>query len=152
MKGKVARFKIYMSTKDGRKWGKGEPLTNNINLPKMDVANGVFSPDGKKFFYTMCEPNAAGVLICAIYVSDYKLDDWTKGVKLNNEINLPDITSTHPAVAWGKRKKGIILYYVTERPDGLGGKDIWYTEISSSGVYKKPRSVGRKINHKAAFS
>lgn len=146
LKGKVARFKIYQSVKNGRKWSKGEPITNNVNLPKMDVANGVFTPDGLKFFYTMCEPNDAGALICAIYVSDYRDDTWTKGTKLNEEINMPDITSTQPAVAYDERRKSLILYYVTDRPDGEGGRDIWYTMISSKGVYKKPRSVGKKIN------
>ncbi|MBL4578369.1 MAG: OmpA family protein [Flavobacteriales bacterium] len=146
LKGKVARFKIYESTKQGRKWSKGEPITNNVNVPKMDVANGVFSPDGSKFFFTQCEANDAGALICAIYESDYKDGDWTKGKKLNEQINLPGFTSTQPAVQEDKRRKTLILYFVSDRPDGQGGRDIWYTEITAKGEYKKPRSVGKKIN------
>jgi len=146
LKGKVGRFKLYQSTKDGRRWGKGEPLSENVNFPKMDVANGVFSPDGSKFFYTQCESNDAGTLVCAIYVADYANGEWSKGKKLNEQINLPDYTSTHPAVAADKRRKSLILYFVSDRPDGEGGRDIWYSEITSKGEYKTPRNVGRKIN------
>ena len=146
LEGKVARFKLYQSTKEGKKWGRGEPLPESVNSPKMDVANGVFSPDGSKFFYTQCEPNDVGNLICAIYVSDFKNGEWSKGEKLNDEINLPDFNNTHPAVAYEKRRKSLILYFVSDRPGGEGGRDIWYSEISAKGDYKKPRNVGRKIN------
>jgi len=146
LKGKVARFKLYQSTKKGETWSRGEPLPESINFPKMDVANGVFSPDGSKFFYTQCEPNDAGNLICSIYVSDFKNDDWSKGEKLNDEINLSDFNNTHPAVAYEKRRKSLILYFVSDRPGGEGGRDIWYSEITAKGAYKKPRNVGRKIN------
>ena len=146
LKGKVGRFKLYQSIRDGRRWGKGEPLPENVNFAKMDVANGVFTPDGSKLFYTQCEPNDAGALVCAIFVSDYANGEWSKGKKLNEEINLQGYTNTHPAVAEDKKRKSLILYFVSDRPDGEGGRDIWYSEITSKGEYKKPRNVGRKVN------
>lgn len=155
IKENAGRFKLYQAIKKNDGWENGMPLPENINVPSMDVANGTFSPDGSKFFFTQCESNEAGRLICSIYSSDYKDGIWSNVVRLDKTINVPGFTSTHPAVEKNvvSQKKGdgkggglFTLYFVSDMPGGVGGLDIWYTEISSKGEYKPPVNAGNKIN------
>jgi len=151
LKGKVGKFKLYQSTKENRRWSQGEPLPDIINVPKKDVANGAFSPDcacpdGAKFFFTQCEPNDVGKMVCEIYSSDYNDGVWSNVKKLNDQINMPGFTSTHPAVGEDKKRGSYILYFASDRPDGVGGMDLWYSEITKKGEYKAPKNLGKKVN------
>ena len=151
LKGKVGKFKLYQSTKENRRWSQGEPLPDIINVPKKDVANGAFSPDcacpdGSKFFFTQCEPNDVGKMVCEIYSSDYNDGVWSNVKKLNDQINMPGFTSTHPAVGEDKKRGSYILYFASDRPDGVGGMDLWYSEITKKGEYKAPKNLGKKVN------
>ena len=159
IKEKTGRFRLYESaitrqpgrvtidegSEGQKKWGNGEPLPKEINVPGKDVANGTFSPDGKKFYFTQCEADKTGKMICAIYVSDYENEKYSNVKVLPETINIPGYTSTHPTLA--KFKKGSqLLYFVSNMPDGVGGLDIWYSEITKSGEIKPPRNAGKKIN------
>ena len=144
VKSKVGFFRLYQSIKKNNRWSQGELLPPEINEKGMDVANGCFSPDKKRFFFTKCKSNKTGALICSIYMSDFADGKWGEAIKLNDKINLEGYTNTQPTV--GDYKKGIqILYFVSDRP-GTGGRDIWYSEITPSGVFKDPKNLGKKIN------
>lgn len=43
-------------------------------------------------------------------------------------------------------KDGRILYYVSDRPGGLGGTDIWYSEKMADGSWGTPQNAGPTIN------
>lgn len=144
VKSRVGRFQLYQSVKTYNRWSQGELLPPEVNEPGMDVANGCYSPDKKRFFYTQCKSDKTGKMICSIFMSDFIDGKWKKAKKLDDKINMEGYTNTHPTV--GKYKKGAqILYFVSDRP-GAGGKDIWYSEISKDGVFKDPKNLGKKIN------
>ncbi|MFH1321129.1 MAG: OmpA family protein [Bacteroidota bacterium] len=145
---KGAKFRLYQSKKDNGKWNTGELLPEIVNVSNADVANGAFSPDLKKFFFTRCEENDEGKLLCSIYQSDYENGNWENPVKLDELINMPGFTSTHPTVA--PYKKGAhILYFASDMPGSIGGLDLWYVITSKQGdfaVRKTPKNLGKKIN------
>ena len=106
--------------------------------------NGAFSPDKKRFYYTLCEQDQKNKIHCAIYVSHLSEEQWLPGEKLPTEINLPDYTSTRPAI--GKDGKGHeVLFYASDRPGGKGGMDIWYAYLKGDKGYETPKNAG-KIN------
>lgn len=41
---------------------------------------------------------------------------------------------------------GQIIYFVSDRPGGAGGTDIWYAERQSDGSWGEPRNAGTSIN------
>ena len=43
---------------------------------------------------------------------------------------------------------GNTLYFASNRPGGLGGKDIWASERLSNGNWSEPVNLGSKINSK----
>ncbi|OFY21022.1 MAG: hypothetical protein A2W98_01635 [Bacteroidetes bacterium GWF2_33_38] len=136
---------FYEATLNENIWTK-ERAFNEIAKRGDNVGNGCFSPDKKRFYFTKCSENWQNKIICEIYVSVNKNGIWNEPVKLGNKINLANFTSTHPCV--GKNSKNAdIIYFVSDRPDGQGEKDIWYAEYNiKTNLFYEPVNAGRKIN------
>lgn len=138
---------FYVAKKEGLDWNGGQLLPGNINIPGVETGNGVLSDDGNRFYFTRCTRNWQGEAICAIYRSTRKDDRWTKIEKLPALINDPNYTSTQPALGRTAKSDREIIFYVTNRPDGKGGLDIWYTVWDDKkNKYSKPRNLGSRIN------
>lgn len=108
------------------------------------ISNGAFSPDGTKFFYTICE----GELLkpdCQIYMSKLSNDTWEDGKALGEVINLKGFTNTQPYYAKGPVGSDV-LYFVSNREGGKGGTDIWYSTVSKKGDFGTPKLVSGKVN------
>lgn len=138
---------FYKATLSKDTWQK-EKAFQEIENMKENFGNGCFSADKKRFYFTKCSENWQGKLLCEIYVTVQKGNKWETPVKLGNKINLPNYTSTQPTL--GKNNKNAdILYFVSDRSGGEGGKDIWYTEYDIRlNEFKEPVNAGRKINSK----
>jgi len=111
------------------------------------IANGVFSPDMKRFYFTMCEAveQNKSLLRCDIYVSSVKGDSFSEPKKLDANINNAGTTSTQPNI--GINEKGEeVLYFVSDRPGGYGKTDIWMSRITKDLSYEDPVNLGPKIN------
>lgn len=119
----------------------------NFNDDFFHTANGSFTPDKKTFFFTYCSENRNGATSCDIYRSDRIGKNWTKPEKLKSDINLPGSTSTQPCfgvVKYGSRSFSA-LYFVSDRPGGRGGLDIWFAEAEGKN-FSKPENCGSRIN------
>ena len=138
---------FFRAEKEGLDWIGGEKLEEPFNLEGVESGNGVFSRDGKRFYFTRCEKNWQGKVICSIYKMTRKNRSWGEPEKLPPLINDPDYTSTQPALGRTAKSDHEIVYYVSDRPDGRGGLDIWYTVWNEKrGLYSKPRNLGPRIN------
>lgn len=118
-----------------------------FNSDNAHNGDGAFSTDRRRFYFTRCEANPTGVVECNIYVSikSDKKGVWNTIKKLGTEVNVSGHNSTSPTVA--VIKGGVeILYFITDRPNGIGGKDIWYVTIEKDGTIKQPTNCGRKVN------
>jgi len=115
------------------------------NDPNSHVGNGCFSQDKKRFYFTKCSlMNDTMKMHCEIYVSEYKDGKWSDPQRLDDIINAPNSTNTQPAI--GMTKQGEVLYWVSDRPNGEGGTDIWFATRDKSGKFSNPQDCGRKIN------
>lgn len=139
--------KFYYAEKEGEEWvSKGE-FQGPFNKDNAHVGNGALSQDGKRFYFTICQKNWQNKVICHLYYSKKEDDGWGEPISLGDEVNLPNYTSTQPAVGRESRKNAEVIYFVTDRPRSKGGWDIWYTEYyARRDKFKKPRSCGAKIN------
>ncbi|HSH64649.1 MAG TPA: OmpA family protein [Bacteroidia bacterium] len=140
--------KFYVGEKQGDGTWKFKGEWNGPNNSKdIDIGNGTFSLDKSRFYFTKCEKNWQFKVICKIYVSEKKGNDWTTPVLMNEEINVPDYTSSHPTIGQESKKKQEVLYFVSDRPGTRGGLDIWYTEYDArKKAFKTPKNAGSKIN------
>lgn len=140
--------KFYTAKKVGTTWTfENEFMAGTYNKPGENVGNATFTPDGNKMYYNVCKPNWKGITVCAIFMTEKVNGEWTEPVKLSKTINNPNYTSTQPAVCIDPVKGNEIVYFVSNRPKGKGGLDIWYFVYDKKRkMYKAPKNAGVKIN------
>ncbi len=72
---------------------------------------------------------------------------WEKPERLRGAVNSKQYTATHPTL--GHQPDGtVLLYFVSDRPGGYGGMDIWYS-IVADGVAGEPVNLGPMVNSDA---
>lgn len=102
-------------------------------------ASGSFTRDGQQYFFTRC---GEGDGHCRIYVSTLKNGRWQYPRLLPASINLSGTNNKHPAVS----PAGDTLFFVSDRPGGLGKSDIWMSRATEPGHWDKPVRLGTNIN------
>jgi len=139
--------KLYTAEKLNDKWiNKGE-LSGPFNQENAHIGNATISADQKKMYFTICQKNWKNETVCEIYYSTKSATRWNLPVKMNESINLPNYTSTQPAIGYDSRTNGEVLYFVSNRPGGKGGLDLWYTEFNTrKNEFKTPKNMGSRLN------
>lgn len=120
-------------------------LFDRFNYPDAHTANGAFSVDRQRFYFSKCEENTKLNMVCGLYMSEYKDGQWNTPVSLGPLVNVSSYTSTQPTIGVDAKGQDVI-YFSSNRPGGRGGMDIWVTQRSSSGSFGAPRNVGARIN------
>ncbi len=143
----IDKRKFYIAEKQGDTWKRVSTYPGPFNDETMDVANGCFSLDSSRFYFTKCEPNWQYNMVCSIYESRLKNGKWSDPEKLNELVNMPNFTSSHPTMGRESRRNNEVLYFVSNREGSKGGTDIWFSEFDSrKKTFKKPRNAGSRIN------
>ncbi|HYX10252.1 MAG TPA: CDC27 family protein, partial [Bacteroidales bacterium] len=138
---------LYLAHKEENDWVGGERLPGPFNIEGVETGNGAFSRDGQRFYFTRCERNWQNKAICAIYVSHLEKGKWSEPVKLPPVVNDPNYTSTQPTIGTTAKYNREVIYFVSDRPEGRGGLDLWYTIWKpEKNEYTEPRNLGFKIN------
>ncbi|MBS4027715.1 MAG: OmpA family protein [Ignavibacteriales bacterium] len=135
---------LFQTTKINSEWSVAREI-EALNDSQFYTGNGAFSPDGKRLYFTRCQQSEMNTLECFLYVSKFENGKWQTSQPLNDEINLQGYIATQPTIANGKRGEQI-LYFVSNRPGGFGGNDIWYSTISRDGIFSPPKNCGNVIN------
>jgi len=131
---------FYISQKQGNIWGQAVPLSDKINTSKYNEGAQSISPDGMYLFFTGCNrPDGLGR--CDIYVSRKKGKDWSEPFNLGAPVN-SKFWDSQPAIS----PDGNVLYFVSNRPGGQGGYDIWKSELGQDGLWQNPVNLGPEIN------
>lgn len=125
-------------------FAKIKPLSNNFNNPKYHNANFCFDSDYTRMYFTRSELPDPPDVHSEIWVSDYRGGKWQRPYRLGEPVNLPNSISTNPCV--GKVNGREVLYFVSDRPGGYGGKDIWYIVLQEDGGFSEAVNAGSYIN------
>ena len=140
--------RFYTAKKKDREWQFDGPLEGPFNSDKHTTGNGVYSASGKRFYFTRCTKLGNGLPKCDLYQSLLEEGQWQEPFKIGNGVNSFDYTTTQPAVAVFSKTSGKeVIYFVSDRPGGKGGFDIWYTIYDVfDKSFLEPRNAGRAIN------
>lgn len=140
--------KFYTAERGSNNWTfKGEWDVDVFNDDFTNIANGAFSPDKKRFYFTKCDQNWKKKTICQMYMSKKEKGQWQEPELLPEYINSKKYTTTQPTVGNETKRKEEVLYFVSDRPEGRGGLDIWYTIYDArKKTWKEPKNCGSKIN------
>lgn len=127
-----------------------EQLDNkNINIKYENSGNSNVNTDESVLYFCKCAANKDHQMICQIYASAKQENgEWGEATKLPDNINTPEYTTTHPAIGWDSVLQKEVLYFVSDRPGGMGKKDIWAAELKGVGQYGEPYNLGETINTK----
>ncbi len=125
-------------------------LQKSLQKPAYHTANGCFSPDGKKFFYTLCLGQQTGNLKCKLMMAEIDKDGkFKKGKALPENINKVKYSNSQPYCV-NLNLQGVqqtVLFFVSNRRGGYGGTDIWYSLFSEKRKrFGKPIHAGNQIN------
>jgi outer membrane protein OmpA-like peptidoglycan-associated protein/tetratricopeptide (TPR) repeat protein len=110
---------------------------------KKDIEYGTPSLDatGKRLYVTRWYKDADKTVL-AIYFSQQQNNAWPALKKLNSNVNADGYNAMQPFVTPdGKR-----LFFVSDRPGGLGGDDIWLSELDDTGNAINAVNLGKTIN------
>ncbi len=134
--------KLFTSENKNGEWSMPSEV-KNLNSKFENTANGVYSPDKLKFYYTSCRTDNKHKMNCQILVSKVENGAIGDGKKLEGLINAEGMTFTQPfPFTIGKGKSAMeALMFVSDMPGGKGGMDIWYTTPDKNGSWKKPTNI-----------
>jgi len=122
-------------SKDG-KWLVSNNMGKPINTRYHDAVVGV-APDGNTLI--LYRDDNGGDL----YYSQRRGNKWLKPKAFSSPIN-----SAYQETSASFSYNGKRLYFVSNRPGGYGGKDLYYCNINSKGEFSKPINFGNSVNTK----
>ena len=129
----------------------GKILRRGFNSKEQNTAHTTFSIDGKRLYFNICTYQKGVNIRCELY---YREKDsrkrWKKtAVLLPKSINLENFTATQPSIGFDSLEMKEMLYFVSDRPGGKGGLDIWKVEVKKGrNKFGKPELV-KNINGNA---
>lgn len=101
-----------------------------------------FSADGQVMYFTADDKkgNANGMVNLKIYRAFWKNGIWADQQEL--PINNNAYSTGHPVLS----ADGKTLYFVSDRPGGFGGSDIYSVAIDAKGKFGAVKNLGANIN------
>lgn len=121
-------------------------LKNKLNERDLSVSNPCLSSDGKKLYYTVCKYINGSELSCEIFYSSFdSKGSLTNEQKVAEPVNMSGYTNTQPYVVYDNDLKKEIMYFVSNRPGGAGGMDIWYSVRDEKYGFSQPVNL-KEIN------
>ncbi|TFG41939.1 MAG: tetratricopeptide repeat protein, partial [Bacteroidia bacterium] len=135
----ISQEDFYISYLSGKVWqdamNAGSPLNTNQNEGAQRL-----SSDGNYMFFTACD-RPGGLGSCDIFFSALNNGRWSLPVNLGSPVNSP-YWESQPSI----NADGRMLFFSSNRPGGIGGKDIYYSVYQSNSKWSVPRNMGNTVN------
>ena len=120
---------------------KADEFNMPINRDQQHTAHVTFNTDRTAMYCSVCKfVNSTGIQ-CALYVRKREGNGWGRAMRLPDSVNLPGFTTTEPSVGRAPDTEGDVLYFVSDRPNGKGARDIWYSNIMADS-FSHPINAG----------
>lgn len=129
---------FYTAEKKDGKWTNVRPL-EALNTPFSEGAHSI-SADGRLMVFTFCQsgPDQGG---CNLFYAEKCNGNWSQPQPIEGSLNT-GAWESQPSLS----ADGSLLLFVSDRPGGLGGKDIWACRRSPGGRWGTPVNLGEAIN------
>ncbi|MBI2967160.1 MAG: OmpA family protein [Bacteroidetes bacterium] len=126
---------IYISYNKDGEWSDAVPIDTAINTPGHEATIGL-SIDGS---YLLIYRDDAGD--GNVYQSYFNGEQWSTPEKFSSGLNSSS-WETHAVY----NADGNTVFFVSDRPGGLGGRDIYRIKRMSSGEWSLPLNLGPCVN------
>ncbi len=128
--------KVLISKNDAT--GELDTLINDANFHTSHTA---FNAAKDRVYYTICDYLNGIDIRCDIYYRDIIDNEFGLAQKLPDPINMNGFTNTQPHIGYDPMSNREVLYFVSDRPGGLGKLDIWYSYISGPDNFTAPENL-----------
>lgn len=129
---------LYLAKKSNGRWMKPELMQGQFNSP-MNEGAGMVSFGMESVFFTRWSDDKKE---CAIYMCKNVNDKWLAPLRLNSNVNMPGTQNMQGMLS----NDGTTLYFVSNRPGGQGGFDIWTSTLDENGDASPAVNMGSTIN------
>ena len=124
----------------GQTW---KPLADSDHFSRTNTkfsdGVGTYNSAGDKYYFTSCyEGNA----YCKLYVTYKENGSWKNPKLLNDHVNAPGHDNKHPTLT----VTGDTLIFVSNRPGGAGGNDLWYSISTGDDNWQPAKPLPGNIN------
>lgn len=123
-----------------------KPMGDGINS-QYHESNVVISDDGSELYFTRNNYKEGrkvlgedGVNNLQIFVRRLLPEGWSKETAF--PYNSPSYSVGHPAIT----KDGQRLFFTSDMPGGVGGKDLYVCQRDAHGSWGEPENLGKPIN------
>ena len=129
---------LVVSYREAGIWSPATLLSNNIHSEFNEGAASI-SADGRTLIFTMCDKGQT-FGNCDLFISRKYGEVWSNPENLGKVVNSKNWDS-QPSLG----ADGNILYFSSDRPGGMGKRDIWYTQRVDN-TWTQPKNMGNIIN------
>lgn len=130
---------LFVTKKINGAWSEPKSISTNINTEGNEGA-GSISGDGRTLVFTACN-RLDGYGSCDLYISKKNGETWDKPKNLGAGINTA-YRERQPSLS----ADGRTLYFISDRAKGIGGDDIWFSNLQNNGQWTASKNLGNSIN------
>jgi outer membrane protein OmpA-like peptidoglycan-associated protein len=131
---------IYISKKINGEWQTPEEISENINTPFNEGTCSI-TADGKIMVFTACESSRKSFGSCDLFITRKEGDQWSEPENMGPFVN-SQYWDSQPSLS----PDGSQIFFSSDRPFGVGKKDLWMSELDDNGKWKRAVNLGSKIN------
>lgn len=115
--------------------GRGRLLGGSFNPDTLHTAHTAISSDGQRLYFTVCKFSSKAAIRCQLaWRGRDRRGRWQDSYQLlPAPINLPDFTATQPTIGRDSLSGKEWLFFVSDRPGGHGGLDLWKVAVPATG-------------------
>lgn len=130
---------LFVSRRVNGSWEPPVPIAQNINTPNNEGTCSI-SADGKIMVFTSCEGRKS-YGSCDLFITRREGDNWTEPENMGPFVNSPYWDSQPSLSPDGSR-----LFFSSDRPYGIGKKDLWVSTMDEDGKWSRAVNLGPGIN------
>ena len=137
---------LYKVSKEGASVAATKQLEGSVNTIHHD-GPATFNSEGTKMYFSRNNyyeskkiNDTQGIMHVGIYSAELVNGKWDKVKPVN--LNNPNYIVYHPSLS----KDGKQLYFASDMPGGIGGTDIYVSNVREDGTLDTPVNLGNVIN------
>jgi outer membrane protein OmpA-like peptidoglycan-associated protein/tetratricopeptide (TPR) repeat protein len=127
---------VYEANYSNGTWIKSKLFRKPIPTWTHDASINL-SEDGNTLIYYVDNRNNGD-----IYISKRDGDEWGKRMSIGENVNTKDYTECSAFIT----ADGKTLYWVSNKPDGQGHKDMYKSTLDAGGKWSEGTNLGSKVN------
>jgi len=130
---------IFVAYWEDEQWTEPQPISQTINT-SYNEGTCTISADGNILIFTSCDtPDSFGS--CDLYITQKINGKWQRASNMGKNVN-SRFWDSQPSLS----ADGRVLFFSSNRKDGYGGNDIWFSERSDDGTWSLAKNLGPHVN------